>query len=563
MENVMAARVKRRFISVGKRAVHYRRAGNGPPVVLIHASPASSRAVIPVIDALSARHTVFAFDSPGFGESDPLGTATVNVEKMAAAYAQALDALKMPRCALYGTHTGACIALELARKFPKKFTGVVLDGVPIFGPADTRDILKNYLPPFRPLWDGSHLPGHWSRMRDQVMWFPWYKRNAAARSVRGFSTPDQLHAAIMDFFRSGDAYRKGYGAAFTYNVGRAARALSIPATYMARDDDMLYPHLDLLPKLKRNQVIERHSRHGYLKAQVVAIKRYVRAVKAPADPDLVPISGRMNRRYIDLSSGQVLVRSAGEGQTGRPLLLIHDGRWSSQMFAPLMMALARKRPVYALDLPGNGDSDAPANRRPGVADFARDAAAVAQKLGLRRYDLYGKQSGASVAASLAVQYPARVNKLILDGAIMFSATERKRLASQYTPRITVGWDGAHLFTTWLMLRDELVFWPWYARDAQHARAIDANFNAPWLHDRVVEVLKSKDTYHLLTQAALRDDITGALKKLKPATLVVGEEAGPLARYTVKAARLVPEGSHTMMPPSPSAQAGIVARFLDF
>jgi hypothetical protein len=37
----------------------------------------------------------------------------------------------------------------------------------------------------------------------------------------------------------------------------------------------------------------------------------------------------------------------------------------------------------------------------------------------------------------------------------------------------------------------------------------------------------------------------------------------LARYTVKAARQVPEGSHTMMPPSPSAQAGIVARFLDF
>jgi pimeloyl-ACP methyl ester carboxylesterase len=84
-----------------------------------------------------------------------------------------------------------------------------------------------------------------------------------------------------------------------------------------------------------------------------------------------------------------------------------------------------------------------------------------------------------------------------------------------------------------------------------------------LHDRVVEVLKSKDTYHLLTQAALRDDITGALKKLKPPTLVVGEEADPLARYTAKAARLVPEGSHTMMPPRPSAQAGILARFLDF
>jgi pimeloyl-ACP methyl ester carboxylesterase len=233
------------------------------------------------------------------------------------------------------------------------------------------------------------------------------------------------------------------------------------------------------------------------------------------------------------------------------------------MFTPVMTALAKTRPVYALDLPGNGDSDAPAKRRPGVADFARDAAAVAQKLGLRRYDLYGKKSGASVAAALAQQYPARVNKLMLDGAIMFSAAERKRLAANYTPPIEVTWDGAYLFTTWLMLRDELVFWPWYARDAKSARAIDANFNAAWLHDRVVEVLKSKDTYHLLTQAALKHDITGVLKKLNPPTLVVGEAEDPLARFVGKAARLVPKGSHTMMPPTAAGQAAVMTRFLDY
>ncbi len=559
----MPTQIKRRFMSVGNRAVHYRRAGSGPPVVLIHASPASSRAVIPLIDTLSGSHTVFAFDSPGFGETDPLGVAKVNIEKIATAYAAALDTLKMPRCALYGTHTGACIALELARRFPKKFTGVVLDGVPIFGPADTRDILKNYLPPFRALWDGSHLPGHWSRMRDQVMWFPWYRRTAAARSDRAFSTPDQLHASIMDFFRSGDAYRKGYGAAFTYNVGAAARALTIPATFMARDDDMLYPHLDLLPKLRRSQVIERHGRHGYLKEQARVIKGYVRTAKPPADPALAPIAGRINRRYIDLPKGQVLVRSAGEGQGGRPLVLIHDGRWSSHMFGPLMTALSRRRPVYAFDLPGNGDSDAPANTRPTVADFAKDAAAVAGKLGLKKYDLYGKQSGASVAAEIATLHPARVGKLILDGVILFSAAERKRLAAHYTPPIEVTWDGAHLFKTWLMLRDELVFWPWYVRDGKHARAIDGNFHAPWLHGRVVEVLKSKDTYHLLTQAALKHDIARTLTRLKPTTLIVGEASDPLARYAGKAARLLPNGSQTLLPPETGGQAATLSKFLDF
>jgi len=556
----MAAPIKRRFLSVGQRAVHYRRAGNGPPVVLIHASPASSRALIPLIDALSGGHTVFAFDSPGFGETDALTSATVNVQKLAAAYADALKVLKMPKCALYGTHTGACIALELARRNPKMFTGVVLDGVPIFSPAETRDILRNYLPPFKALWDGSHLPGHWSRMRDQSMWFPWYKRSAAARSDRAFPPPEGLHAGIMDFFRSGDAYRKGYGAAFTYNVRNAARALTIPATYMARDDDMLYPHLDLLPKLRKSQVIERHSRDNYIPAQVRALKRYVRKAKAPADPPLAPIPGRINRRYVDLPKGQVLVRTAGETHKGRPLVMIHDGRWSSQMFEPVMMALSRKRCVVAMDLPGNGDSDGPAKARPGVKDFAGAAAAVVAKLGIRKYDLYGKQSGGSVAAEMAVLYPSRVRSLIVDGAILFAQAERKRLAANYTPPIKVDWDGAYLFTTWLMLRDELVFWPWYARDAKHARAVDANFKPDWLHARVVEVLKSKDTYHLLTQAALKHDVSRALKRVKAPVAVVAQADDPVARYCKKAAQLA-GGSADEMPATPAAQAATINRLL--
>ena len=549
----MAAPIKRRFLSVGQRAVHYRRAGSGPPIVLIHASPASSRAVIPLIDALSGSHTVFAFDSPGFGETDALPDAKVTVEKMAAAYAAAIKALKMPKCALYGTHTGACIAMELARRHPAQFTGVVLDGVPVFSPAETRDILKNYLPPFRALWDGSHLPGHWSRMRDQTLWFPWYKRNAAARSDRAFPTPEMFHASIMDFFRSGDAYRKGYGAAFTYDVVTSAKAITIPATYMARDDDMLYPHLDLLPKLRKGQVIERHGRDNYLPAQVRALKRYVRKAKAPADPPLAPIAGRVNRRYVDLPRSQVLVRSAGEGRKGRPLVLIHDGRWSSQMFEPLMLALGRTRPVFAMDLPGNGDSDKPAKARPGVKDFAADAAAVMAKLGVKKYDLYGKQSGASVAVEMAALHPARIRKLVLEGALLFSAAERKRLATNYTPPIEVEWDGAYLFTTWLMLRDELVFWPWYSRDNRNARAIDADFDAAWLHARVVEVLKSKDTYHLLTQAALRHDVAKTLPRLKAPVHVVCEADDPLARFTKKAARLA-QGSAAEMPRTPAAQA---------
>lgn len=64
--------VRRRYAHINGRAVHYRRAGSGPPIVLVHASPQSSLSLTPLIKFLAPRFTVFAFDTPGFGFSDPL-----------------------------------------------------------------------------------------------------------------------------------------------------------------------------------------------------------------------------------------------------------------------------------------------------------------------------------------------------------------------------------------------------------------------------------------------------------------------------------------------------------
>ena len=61
-----------RTILAGRRTIGYRRFGEGPPVVLLHASPRSSATLLPLGLRLAKRFTVFAFNSPGFGWSDPL-----------------------------------------------------------------------------------------------------------------------------------------------------------------------------------------------------------------------------------------------------------------------------------------------------------------------------------------------------------------------------------------------------------------------------------------------------------------------------------------------------------
>jgi pimeloyl-ACP methyl ester carboxylesterase len=438
----------------------------------------------------------------------------------------------------------------------------VLDGLPIFSKAMTREILANYLPPFRPTWDGSHLAGYWTRVRDQSAWFPWYRRERATISPREFATPEALHESFMDFCRSGDNYRRGYSAAFRYDVRRAARALRVPATFMARDDDMLYPHLDLLPKLRRGQTIERHgsARDPYLDAMAAAVRRHARPGRPPADPGLQPRRGRVTKSYVDLDHGQVVVRAVVDAKKGRPLLLLHDGRSSSAMLEPLLLEFGRSRRVYAIELPGNGDSD-PLPGQPTIADYARAVGAAMARLRLSSVDVYGQASGGSVAIELAASEPRSVRRLVLHGVNLFPAAERRRLAANYTPPIEVQWHGGHLYATWLMLRDDQVFFPWFDRRRTARRLIDGSWDAETLHRRAVEVLKARRTYHLLTQAAFRYDVAGRLPKVRATTLVAAEKGHVLERFSPAAMALARNGRQVTLPGTTRGMVRVINAFL--
>ena len=61
--------IKRHYAYAGERRVHYRRAGEGAPLVLLHASPGSSAGLVSLIEDLAEHYTVIAIDSPGYGES--------------------------------------------------------------------------------------------------------------------------------------------------------------------------------------------------------------------------------------------------------------------------------------------------------------------------------------------------------------------------------------------------------------------------------------------------------------------------------------------------------------
>lgn len=118
----------RGYASTSQGQVHYHTAGEGPPLVLLHATPRSSRIFERLTGLLSAQFRVFAFDTPGFGCSDPLPPA-VSMEGLARIVVEALDSLALPKAHLLGYHTGNKIAAAVGSGHPQRVDRLVLVGM--------------------------------------------------------------------------------------------------------------------------------------------------------------------------------------------------------------------------------------------------------------------------------------------------------------------------------------------------------------------------------------------------------------------------------------------------
>ena len=93
----------------------YERAGNGPPLVLLHGLGQCRRAWDPVLGHLLAAREVIAVDLPGHGQSPPVPDGRIpDLTALTDAVEDLLDSLGLERPHLAGNSMGGRIGLELA-----------------------------------------------------------------------------------------------------------------------------------------------------------------------------------------------------------------------------------------------------------------------------------------------------------------------------------------------------------------------------------------------------------------------------------------------------------------
>jgi pimeloyl-ACP methyl ester carboxylesterase len=97
---------------------------------------------------------------------------------------------------------------------------------------------------------------------------------------------------------------------------------------------------------------------------------------------------------------------------GEPLLLLHGGLGSIDMFEPVLPAFAQERQVIAVDLQGHGRTEL-GDRKFSLEAMGDDMQGILQKLGYSQVDVLGYSLGGGVGFQLAVQHPKVVRRLVL------------------------------------------------------------------------------------------------------------------------------------------------------
>ncbi len=236
------AEVTRDFADTPGGQIHFRRAGDAsehPPVVLFHQSPNSSQVFVEFMAELGVDRAVFAPDTPGFGESDRPSDIP-EIADYAAALAVFLDAENIGRADLLGYHTGAAIAIEIARRHPERVRRLILVGIPAFTPEEAAAFEAQPWPkPFDN--EGKAVAESW---RSSLQWRGKGQSDASVR--RWF---DQKTA-------NGPFAWWGARSALRYPTREALSEIDAPILFVRPRDDLWESSLRVLPELTNSQRLD-------------------------------------------------------------------------------------------------------------------------------------------------------------------------------------------------------------------------------------------------------------------------------------------------------------------
>jgi pimeloyl-ACP methyl ester carboxylesterase len=186
------------------------------------------------------------------------------------------------------------------------------------------------------------------------------------------------------------------------------------------------------------------------------------ASSTPNTPDLeaygpvgrsawLDIDWRKHQKWVTVGGRRVNVIDIGEGE--QTIVFVHGLSGSWQNWLENIPHFARHHRVIAMDLPGFGHSEMPAEKI-SIPGYGRFLDALLDALGVGSAVVVGNSMGGFIGAEVAIQFPARVERLVLVSAAGLSVehmrNEHALAALRLVERQLMAWAG------WAATRSELV-----------------------------------------------------------------------------------------------------------
>jgi pimeloyl-ACP methyl ester carboxylesterase len=556
---VKARQVRPGYIRVGDRNVHWHEVGTGKLLVMLHASPGSGKALLPLARQLEGWR-VLVLDTPGCGRSDPLTEEQPSIDDYAQATLEALDALGVTRCAVFGTHTGAKIALAMVHAQPGRFNGLVLDGLAVYTPEERDDLSAHYTPSYDPLADGSHLIRVWHQVRDMALFWPWYSQDGAHRIRVTPPSPESMHETVVDVLRNLDHYGRSYQAAFRHDPLPRLGQLPVPTLLLAAADDPLHAHLDRVSQACDRLAVNTDASQPHASRILEWLKPLLEGQdEQPAFDDLQRAGAKpgVTRAYLKSNYGKDVVHvtvCTPVKEARRPLVAMHACPGAGRSLLGLAGRAAQDRLVVLPDLPGLGASSLPGDVEPSVEELSAILGETLFDFVGEPADLYGTHTGAAFALEWADTGTFPAHSVLLDGMMLEDATPgRDELLQHYAAPLPPTAHGMHLLDAWHRVRDMMLFWPWYRHQAETAR-MGAGIPGPRiLQGLVVDFLGASTTYHHLYKAAFRFHAEERLERLAVPAVLSAQSGDPLGSWLPV---------NRQFAPSVSVRAGALKQGLD-
>lgn len=206
--------------------VHARVVGDcaGPAIALFHESPLSSAVYEAVLQRIGPPFTAVALDTPGYGGSDPPSSSSEEIPGYAEVLLSAIGALGIEHFVAAGGHTGAALAIEVARQAGRgRVPGALLSGVPLFSAEERQAFLASWAPAMLPDQGGGQFG--WAIERYHRVW-------------GADIPPAMLHLAVVELSRSLARYEWAYNACFRYDPGPALATLGSKVLLLNAQHDM-------------------------------------------------------------------------------------------------------------------------------------------------------------------------------------------------------------------------------------------------------------------------------------------------------------------------------------